>query len=79
MQKALQIGCAVLVLLPLPVAIATDREHGGGTERTRTVSIPQEDRGRVIVTGCAAEDSCRIDYRLGRNGEPVWVLRRQVP
>lgn len=39
---------------------------------------------RIKIYGCAAEDSCAIDYRADRgptdaNGDGVWIIRRQVP
>lgn len=31
------------------------------------------------VYGCPTEDSCRIDYRVDRQGRPVWVISAQRP
>jgi hypothetical protein len=45
------------------------------TGRTDTARVPAVADGRVVIRGCPAEDSCRIDFRPSDRG-PVWIVRR---
>lgn len=74
-----RIGRGVTYLALGLVTVGIGTAFAADPSRTRTVEMPDRERGRVVVSGCPSEDSCRIDYRRGSDGEPVWVIRRQVP
>lgn len=40
----------------------------------RVTQVPIS-QGPVKITGCEYEDSCSIDYRVSRGGEPIWVVK----